>query len=232
MMWLRAGRAKAGESEIAGYENSDLVGLIVRRTAALLKIPRIDDMVPGELLAPTLLAVAATKADCPHVLDFGGAAGLHYLAAKQAFPAQRFCWAVIETPAMAEAATLGNDELRFFNSIETAKGWLERVDVVHSISALQYLAEPEVAIDSLISLNAAVVLWGKLMLGDRRETFTQTSRLKDNGPGALPDGVPDRKVTYQATRLARSAFLAVHARAGYRLAWKARDTDSYLFLSS
>ncbi|MGH6977148.1 MAG: hypothetical protein ACREED_08995, partial [Stellaceae bacterium] len=58
----------------------------------------------------------------------------------------------------------------------------------------------------------------------------QTSRLKDNGPGPLPEGIADRAISYPAIRLPRSAFLAAHERAGYRLAWKARDTDAFLFL--
>lgn len=229
-MWLNAWRAKTRATDIEGYQHSDLVGLIVQRTAALLETPRIDDTVPGELLAPTLLAVAAAKAPMLRVLDFGGAAGLHYLAAKQAFPAQAFRWAVIETPSMAGRATLADAELKFFTSCEAATEWLGVVDLIHSVSALQYLDEPEAMADRLIALAAPVIYWGKLMLGERRESFLQTSRLKDNGPGALPAGVADRKVAYRATRILRDAFLVAHGKAGYRLAWKARDTDSFLFL--
>lgn len=73
------------------------------------------------------------------------------------------------------------------------------------------------------------MFWGKLMLGDKRESFTQISRLRDNGPGALPDGVRASKVSYRAPRLRCDAFFAAHARAGYRRAWNARHSDSYLF---
>jgi putative methyltransferase (TIGR04325 family) len=232
ILWrsVRRGRGQTNASQISDYANSDLVRLIVRRTEALLESPRLDDVVPGELLTPTLLAVAASPTQGPRVLDFGGGAGLHYLAAQQAFPGRQIRWAVVETTAMAEAATLRDDSLRFFAAIEPALAWLGGVDVMHSISAVQYLPKPEAMLDRLIGLKASVMFWGKLMLGDKRENFTQISRLRDNGPGDLPDGVRDCKVSYQATRLPREAFLAAHAQAGYRLAWKARESDSYLFL--
>jgi putative methyltransferase (TIGR04325 family) len=229
-MWLNFWRSK-NANDIKGYENGDLVGLIVRRTAVVRDAPRIDDPVPGELLIPTLVAVAAAKAETTRVLDFGGAAGLHYLAANDAFPDRALRWAVIETPAMVEAASPLADghRLRFFTDIAPALSWLEGIDVMHSVSALQYIAEPEAKLDQLIGLQAPVVYWGKLMLGEHRETVMQSSRLRDNGPGELPIGIPDRKVSYRATRIERAAFLEAHRRGGYRLAWKARDTDSYLF---
>jgi putative methyltransferase (TIGR04325 family) len=228
-IWPSAWRRKDAADEIAGYDNAELVGTVVRRTAALLNVPRIDDVVPGEILAPTLLAVAMAGADIAHVVDFGGAAGLHYLAAKQAFPMRRFRWAIVETPAMVEAATLGNDDLRFFTDIEDAASWLERIDIMHSNSALQYVDEPDAALDKLLGLQAPIMLWGKMMLAERREHFTQRSRLRENGPGFAPEGLIDRDVTYRATRVARADFLNAHIGRGYRLAWKTRETETYLF---
>lgn len=216
-----------------GYGDAALVDVIVRKTCRLRDLARIDDVLSGEQLLPTIAGVAAAGAVQPlRVLDFGGAAGAHFLAAKAAFPARRMRWAVVETPSMAEAAAakLGNDELHFFTDIATAAAWLERVDLVHCDSALQYAPEPETTLDTLIGLAAPAMLWARLMLADRRERFVQTSRLKDNGPGPLPDGIADRAVSYSAIRLPCAAFLAAHERAGYNLAWKARDTDAFLFL--
>jgi putative methyltransferase (TIGR04325 family) len=231
-IWLSAWRGKNVAREIAGYDNSELVSTVIQRTSALLNVPRIDDAVPGEILAPTLLAVAMAGSNIAHVLDFGGAAGLHYLAVKQAFPLRQFRWAIVETPAMVEAATLGSDELRFFSDIENAAGWLQRVDIMHSNSALQYVDEPDATLDKIMGLQAPIMLWGKMMLAAQRERFMQRSRLRENGPGFAPEGLVDRDVTYHATRIARDDFLNAHLDAGYRLAWKARDTESYLFARS
>jgi hypothetical protein len=52
-----------------GYDATDIVDLVVRKTEALEK-QRIEDVVPaGELLLPTLFAVASAGT---RVLDFGG----------------------------------------------------------------------------------------------------------------------------------------------------------------
>lgn len=215
------------------YGDATLVDVIVRKTSRLRELARIDDFLSGEQLLPTIAGVAAAGAAQPlRVLDFGGAAGSHFLVAKAAFPSRTMRWAVIETPAMAAAAAakFGNDELRFFTDIAAAVGWLEGADLMHCDSALQYAPEPEAALDALIGLGAPAMLWARLMLADRRERFIQTSRLKDNGPGPLPEGVADRAVSYPATRLPRAEFLAAHERAGYRLAWKARETHAFLFL--
>jgi hypothetical protein len=61
---------------------------------------------------------------------------------------------------------------------------------------------------------------------------TANSRLKENGPRAVAGELVDRTVVYGATRISRADFLAQHDDDGYRLAWKARDTESYLFVRS
>ncbi len=216
----------------SGYDDTPLIDVIIRKTAVLRDGRRIDDVLAGETLLPTIAGIAAAKGDSPLcVLDFGGAAGLHYLVAKQAFPQRKFRWAIVETPLMAaQAARFADEHIRFFTSIDEAARWLGHVALIHCVSALQYVPEPEVTLRSLLALHAPTILWAKLMLGEQREAFAQRSRLRDNGPGPLPADISDREISYTAIRVARSAFLQAHGDAGYRLAWKAADTASFLFL--
>ncbi len=130
----------------------------------------------------------------------------------------------------AQAARFTDDHLRFFTSIDAAATWLGEVAFVHCVSALQYVPEPEATLGSLLALGAPTLLWAKLMLGERREAFAQVSRLRDNGPGPLPADIADRDIGYAGIRVARSAFLQAHDNAGYRLAWKAAETASFLFV--
>lgn len=215
-----------------GYNDALLVDVIIRKTAALRDGRRIDDILAGEMLLPTIAGIAAAGNDRPLcVLDFGGAAGLHYLVAKQVFPRRAFRWAVVETPLMtSQAARFADDQLRFFTAIDDAASWLGKIALVHCVSALQYVAEPEAILSSLLALSAPAIFWVKLMLAEQRENFTQVSRLRDNGPGPLPADIADRDISYEGIRVARRAFLAAHVDAGYRLAWKATATDSFLFL--
>lgn len=214
-----------------GYNDALLVDVVIRKTAALRDGRRIDDILAGETLLPTIAGLAAAGNGQPlSVLDFGGAAGLHYLVAKQAFPQHEFRWAVVETPLMTSVATrFADDELRFFTSIDDATRWLGAAALIHCVSALQYVPEPEAVLSRLVALGAPTMLWAKLMLAEQRQTFTQISRLRDNGPGPLPADIDDREISYNGIRVARRFFLETHREAGYRLAWKAAETASFLF---
>lgn len=231
MTWLRRFRERSRAVSAAGYQDSSLVDLVVRKTAALDAAGRIDDIQAGETLLPTIAGVAAARSDGPlRVIDFGGAAGLHYRVAKQAMPRQPFRWAVIETPEMTTAAAgLATPEMRFFSNLQSGIDWLGTVQLMHCVSALQYVPAPEELLRQLLTLGADTLLWAKLMLGDRRETFVQSSFLRDNGPGPLPPGIADRTVTYTAIKMRRGEFIGMHQNFGYRLAWKAKESDTYLF---
>jgi putative methyltransferase (TIGR04325 family) len=134
MVWRLFQRPRA----VGGYETLEISDLVVSKTAAALSAPRIEDIVPADALLPALLAVATAPGG--RVLDFGGAAGLHYAAAHRAFPERLFRWAVVETAAMAERAKrFESENLRFFLSPEAAMGWLGGLDLLHSNGTQQYL---------------------------------------------------------------------------------------------
>jgi putative methyltransferase (TIGR04325 family) len=227
-------RERLGDREpepIAEYHDADLADVIVRKTEALLKLERIDSLIPGDLLLPTLLGVAAADGAPLRVLDFGGAAGLHYLAAKRAFPERRFRWAVMEMPLMVNrAAHLAGEELQFFSTIETARNWLGGLELLHSIGALQYNAEPIAILEGLLALEPRHALWAKLALGCERET--QFSLLCEHGPGPIPSGITDRRLAHRLCRIDERAFRAAHR--GYRLAWRGtadeNETSGFLFV--
>lgn len=207
-----------------GYASAALATVIARKTAAMHDPAALDAAVPGALRLPTLLA-AALAGD--RVLDFGGAAGLHYLVARRAFPQRRFRWAVIETPVMCiAAAALAAEDLRFFPTVSAAQAWLGGVDLVHSVSALQYTAAPEHSLAELVAIAAPLMLWAKLALGETRAALAQHSRLSDNGPGPLPADLVDGMVAYTVTRLRQADFMAAHA--GYDLRWH-DGTSAFLF---
>src|SRR5689334_22774276 len=86
--------------KLEGYENSELVDVVFRKTLAYN--PPKEDW-------PDLVGAST-------VLDFGGACGAHYKEAQHYTPDVR--WAVVETPAMVrKASDIATDRLRFFTSI-------------------------------------------------------------------------------------------------------------------
>ena len=150
-----------GKDDIGkGYADISLVDVVVRKTMALRGGRRLDDILPGEPLLPTLTGVAAAGDKAPlRVIDFGGAAGLHYFVAKEAFPNRSFRWAVIETEQMAEkAAALANDEVQFFTRLENGMSWLGGIDLMHCVGALQYVPEPTETLEALLALKGDVCL--------------------------------------------------------------------------
>jgi putative methyltransferase (TIGR04325 family) len=168
-----------------GYDDEAIADLVVAKTKSLDLI-RIEDVIPGEALLPTLLAIACSG---NRVLDFGGGAGFHYLVASRAFPQRKFRWAIVEHPLMiSRTKKLEHENLRFFLSPEEAADCMGGVDLLHSNGVLQYLEDPETMVRRLITLNPSSISWSRLLLGPQRAVETQVAPLSAHGPGPCPVG--------------------------------------------
>lgn len=208
----------------AAYSNAEVIRLVVEKTKRVAAAPRIDALAPGEVMLPTLLG-AAISGD--RVLDFGGAAGFHYLCAQRMFPARRFRWAVVERPEMvAAAAELSSVRLQFFDTIQSAAAWLGGVDLLHSNGAVNYVDEPERTLDELLSLKASTVTWARLLLGEDRRTEEHIAPLSAHGPGPAMQPLDDRPIMHRAVRLVEREFTSAHA--GYDLRWRGADARLYI----
>lgn len=153
----------------------------------------------GTLL--TLCSVAwANNRGQIRVLDFGGAAGAHYLVATAFFREKiRIHWNVVETPAMAQAAgKLAKQGLKFYPDLSDAARSLSPLDLVLASGSIHVCEDPIGKLDSLISLGAKHLILTRTCFLETQETlcFDQTSRLSENGPGPLPSEFKDREVSY------------------------------------
>jgi putative methyltransferase (TIGR04325 family) len=221
MVWRFFQRPRA----TTGYGSVEISDLVISKTAAALAAPRIEDIVPADALLPALLAVAITPGE--RVLDFGGAAGLHYAAAHRAFPERSFRWAVVETAVMAgRAKRFESENLRFFLSPEAAMDWLGGLDLLHSNGTLQYLDDPEAMLARLLNLRPSSILWARVVLEKKRAAKTQVALLSSHGPGPAPERFKDCWITHNITSMERESFLAAHA--DYRMVWG--SVDSFLFV--
>jgi putative methyltransferase (TIGR04325 family) len=207
----------------AGYEGADIAHLVIRKTEAL-QTQRIEDVIPGEALLPTLLA-AATAGD--RVLDFGGGAGFHYMAVSRAYPRRNFRWAVVEHPQIASRyKEFETETLRMFASPEQAADWLGGVDLLHSNSVLQYLDAPEAMLGRLLALQPHFVLWARMLLAQERRSEIQVAPLSAHGPGPAPPDLIDRDVSHETIYMNRAEFLAAHS--ALRLIWRSADSFFYV----
>ncbi|QKJ25053.1 hypothetical protein HRU87_02305 [Aquiluna borgnonia] len=148
------------------------------------------------------------------VLDFGGGGGRHGFAVTRSGRAQ---WFVVETPALATAAsrTLSETGIEFFSSIQQVKNQANQVDLVHVSSSLQYTSNPSEVLRELVGLNPKFLVFEKLVLTQKSSQIKmfQYSLLGDN----IPQPSKDFKLWISAVRypliaIPKSKFLEILGR--------------------
>jgi putative methyltransferase (TIGR04325 family) len=183
-----------------GYEDPRLIRTVYEKTRLYRdrlasQTPRVFDLSTLRTLVGVSLAVTE---EALNVIDFGGACGAHYFIAR-AFMGDRvrFRWHIIETSKMAAMAKgLEDGQLKFFDSLRRAKEAFEKIDLVFSSGALQYVPDPYATLGELTQCGATALFLTRIGLTRHpSELITiQTSLLSENGPGALPEGMPDGTV--------------------------------------
>ena len=188
----------------SGYETSELVDVVCRKTA--IYRDQLATNAPARLTGGDTLALIgiglAHNCSRPiiNVIDFGGACGAHYFLLKSVLKdSVKFNWHVVETPAMVNRAVeLETDELRFFGSIADAASGLDCVDIVFSSGTLQCVSNAKESLHELLRLRPHLVVLARLGLttGVREIVTIHETRLSDNGPGPLPPGCKDGTTRY------------------------------------
>ena len=182
------------------YQERELVDVVVRKTEIFVAAQ--ETHAPLDLnSARLLIALGPIMAQEEiNVLDFGGAAGVHFFVARQALGKRvKINWHVLETTRMAEAAKgLEQEGLKFFDNLEEATQDMPKIDLVIASSALQYCDDPLDMLSKLIALSPRFLFITKTPLTQEVApgSSIQISNLRDNGPGPLPEGFADRKVYY------------------------------------
>jgi len=194
------------------YDSSLLAKVVVKKNMKLMdmletgSIPKLDFI----LLRP-LLIFALTQKNKLNVFDLGGGGGTHYHVTRKLMNnGVNLKWAVLETPSMvAEAKSISNQELSFFSEYSHAIKFLENIDIALASSVFQYLSDPIAQLIKFIDLNADVIFITRTALTDNSSTLKviQKSRLKDNGPGSLPDDFQDSEIQYPLTVVNKELFI-------------------------
>lgn len=198
-------------SSSAGYADDDVVQVVVSKTIHWKEQFSLTKNLDTSS-AQTLLGIIASRpGQLFRVIDFGGGAGIHYFQTT-AFLGSGIDikWNVVETPEMVEASSnrLGDEQLRFFTTIDAAAEDLGKVDLVLSNSSLPYTPEPFSNLEKLLALRARHIYITRTPLREGLDTviLLQSSKLSQNGPGPLPTGFADREVQYPVSIVSRLAF--------------------------
>jgi putative methyltransferase (TIGR04325 family) len=193
-----------------GYENSELVDVVVNKTLRFKN--QIDQDPQFDLNALRVLAALglSCKKKQINVIDFGGASGYHYFIASKVFgESVRLRWTVVETSEMARKAKIhAVEDLEFFNRVEGAKESLGNVDLVFSSGALHCCPNPLSSLQEILNVNADFVFITRTALSERNQSVVriQKSMLSENGPGLLMENIKDVPVAYPVVFASRKSF--------------------------
>lgn len=187
-----------------GYENHDLVEVVIRKTQ------RLRDELASDRQ--------------PARIDPSSGAGLVAL-----LPCSReLRWAVVEAEAMAKAAAeqLATHELSFHGDLQTAVDRLEQVDLPHSSGTLQCVEDPYTCLERLVAVGAKQLLLNRLGLsrGDHDVIIVHETMLSWNGPGPMPEGISDRRICYPFTFPQEGRLKEILA-GGYRVLAEFEDSS-------
>lgn len=148
------------------------------------------------------LASLLTDTQDNHVIDFGGACGLHYFVLRPTLPSNAsLTWSIIETPLMARfGEALATENLRFHTSIEDAIT-KKPPSVVYSSGTLPYVSDPLKTLNQLAQLQAPHLLLSRTALTVRSQPFIMLhrTRLRNHGPENNPPDLIDRSISYPLT---------------------------------
>lgn len=162
------------------------------------------------------------------VIDFGGAAGIHFFVSKSFVPNLK-SWTVIETKAMVEQQEQNEeDKLKFCTMDELVLDDLD-CDLLYLSSALQYVEDPIQTLNQLIQNKPKLILISRTPFNQKntKAIFTQTSKLSSNGPGPLPANYSDRNIQYQVNIPSYSQVVHL-LEEKYNIQWTCSEAEDML----
>lgn len=212
-------------ADSAGYENSDLVHVIVEKTKAYRRhldgqagVPLATrQQVQNAFVLSYLSGILARPVD---VLDLGGACGATFFEMDKLLPGFIGSWSILETAHMAAAGRqyFAADRLRFYEDSGRANGEIAHRDLIFASAVLQYLPDPIQTLRELTGAGYRYVYLTRMKFttGVKQAYVSkQTSTLSANGPGTLPAGIADKTISYPVTILPVAALDSIMAESGY-----------------
>jgi putative methyltransferase (TIGR04325 family) len=181
---------------IGVYDNRLLAEVVSKKTQIYLN-QHDEKILPNSNYLPLLTAFHLLD-DTRKVIDFGGAAGIHFFLSKPFVP-NLDSWTVIETKAMVEQQADNREEkLKFCTMDDLIDGDFD-CDLLYLSGSLPYVEDPLQTLAKLLSTNPRIVLISRTSFNQNETNvnFTQTSKLSSNGPGPLPLGYEDCKIEYE-----------------------------------
>jgi putative methyltransferase (TIGR04325 family) len=167
--WKEAARGQTGSFDSIGTWR-------VEETLKEKDHPR--ELRPCDVVMLSALGMALHRVNSPvfRVLDFGGAAGVHFFLAKRMFPGVVFDWRVIEAEGVVKAARDGihEPELQFFDSLTDQIG--QSFDFVVTTDTLHCIEQSLQVVDILTAFKAPALLINRTGISEGDDLFLRFTR--------------------------------------------------------
>lgn len=127
----------------------------------------------------------------------------------------------------AAAALHSGDEIRFSSDLPAAlRTWSTPPNLVLASGVLMCLPDPIEALEGISDSRAGGLVFTRTGLSPDAATriIVQESRLRDNGPGPLPDGFTDRLVRYPNTFVPKDEFERILGR-NHEIRFSSQETS-------
>jgi putative methyltransferase (TIGR04325 family) len=202
------------QASVSNYENPSLVESIVSKALAYrhrLDVSHSFD-IPALRICIALSFLVRDSQKNIRVLDFGGGAGSTYDLVRSIYSSELcFDWCVLETPSLANhAGALRRNGLSFLSTIQAAAS-TGTFDLTYCNSSLQYCDNPLAWLNQIVSLGSQYIFITRTPFLSKGSQYitVQPSTLAANGPGALPPGIKDSKISYPVTFVLLSDVFAI-----------------------
>lgn len=185
---------------IDSYEDVFLSNLIISKCLIFSKEIQLENFQFSENQLRLLIPFAFTKKNNLRIIDFGGSAGTHFFIINTLIGKNRnLDWRIVENSQLVNLSSkISHKGLSFFDSISKARLNFSKPDIGIASSVFEYVPEPMVSLSEFLSVGCDIIYLTRTCLNVEHEVFcgVQTSNLKNNGPGGLPEGIRDQSVSY------------------------------------
>jgi len=196
------------------YEDPRLIEVVAEKTRNYKEaLAHCDSrIVESRQSVQNMFVLSFVKQQRPlNVVEIGGACGASYFEAKHLRPVSIDQWSIVETPLMASAGNLVNDDpaLSFHTDIDAALQALTSVDIVIVQGTLQYLPDPGQLLKNLFSSGIPYIYVTRTPVTNQNTPIItkQETDLSAHGPGTLPN-MADAKSTQPMTLLSQGLLFS------------------------
>ena len=189
------------------YEEPAIVEVVVKKTELLrdrLRSASRRQVSTRQSVQNAFVLTYARGLAPLNVLDYGGACGASFFELDHLLPSLIAEWRVVETEAMARAAgkVFQEERIWFYSDLDEAVQDMPSRDLLIASGVLQYLPGPLSSLRHLLALEFSYLYVTRTPVSahfKRPLIGKQVAWLSAHGPGPMPPGIPDRKVSCPIT---------------------------------